>query len=153
MQYLDQTGQRRLSAVLLTLALSLACTVAAAQPSAAIDNARIRLLPGTLPLAGYFTLHNTGKQNLRLVGASSPDFMRVMMHHSIEQNGMHKMIMVKHLDIAPGKSLRFAPGGYHLMMMHRKRQLKVGDHVPVVLQFADQSTMTVDFTVHSAETQ
>lgn len=153
MQYLNPIGERRLSNILLAVVLSLICATATAQPNATVDNARIRLLPGNLPLAGYFTLRNTGQHNLRLVGASSPDFGHVMMHRSIERNGMSKMVMVPHIDVAPGKSVRFAPGGYHLMMMHRKHQLKVGDRVPVVLKFADQNTMTVDFTVHPAGTK
>jgi copper(I)-binding protein len=140
----------QLAKALLMLMLGLTGITALAQPTANVQDARIRLLPGDLPLAGYFTLHNSGKQTLSLVSASSPAFAMAHLHRSMEQNGMSKMVPVAQLDIAPGASLQFAPGGYHLMLMHRQRTLQVGDQVPVVLRFADGSTLSVAFKVQPA---
>ncbi len=41
----------------------------------------------------------------------------------------------KGLAIEPGKTVKFAPGGYHLMLMDLKSPLKQGDKVPVTLEF------------------
>ncbi len=37
--------------------------------------------------------------------------------------------------IEPGKTVKLAPGGYHLMLMDLKNPLKQGDQVPLTLEF------------------
>ncbi|MEJ2346295.1 MAG: copper chaperone PCu(A)C [Gammaproteobacteria bacterium] len=150
----DVAPIRRLPLLLVTL-LCVAWTAAAwaAGPSTQIDNARIRLLPGDLPLAGYFELTNNGQHTLTLTGASSPAFRRVMMHHSVHQNGQDRMLPVAKMTVAPGKTIRFAPGGYHLMLMHRNRTLHVGDSVPIRLHFASGHDLEVKFKVGGAGIQ
>jgi copper(I)-binding protein len=50
--------------------------------------------------------------------------------------GVMKMRPVENgLTIEPGKTVKLAPGGYHLMMMDLKQPLKRGDKVPVTLEF------------------
>lgn len=136
----------------LVLALS-ASAVMAAAPGVEVANPRIRLLPGDLPLAGYFDMHNSGKQAVSLTGASSADFGMVMMHMSMHKNGEASMMMVDKIDIAPGKTVSFAPGGYHLMLMHRKKDLKAGDKVLIDLDFSDGHKMNVQFRVGGADTE
>ncbi|MGW8248871.1 MAG: copper chaperone PCu(A)C [Acidiferrobacterales bacterium] len=139
---------------LVALALALVTTVATAGTSTVnINNPRIRLLPGDLPLAGYFDIHNSGKQAVSLTGASSPEFGMVMMHMSMHKNGEASMMMVDKIDIAPGKTVSFAPGGYHLMLMHRKKELKVGDKVLINLDFSNGHKMNVQFKVGGVDTQ
>ena len=41
----------------------------------------------------------------------------------------------KGLAIEPGKTVKLAPGGYHLMLMDLKNPLKQGDKVPLTLEF------------------
>jgi len=41
----------------------------------------------------------------------------------------------KGLSIEPGKTVKLAPGGYHLMLLDLKSPLKQGDKVPVTLEF------------------
>jgi copper(I)-binding protein len=136
------------------IALALCAGIAMANMSSiSVHNPRIRLLPGDLPLAGYFDLHNGGKKTVTLTGASCPDFGKVMMHHSISRNGQETMVMVMKRDVAPGKSIHFAPGGYHLMMMKRKHEIKVGQELPVTLHFRDGHTMRVNFRVGGATIQ
>ena len=38
-------------------------------------------------------------------------------------------------SIEPGKTVKLAPGGYHVMLMDLKAALKQGDKVPVTLEF------------------
>ena len=59
------------------------CSTAFAAPAVTVTNARIRLLPGDLPMSGYFDLVNRDKQPLTLTSVSSPDFKMVHMHRSI----------------------------------------------------------------------
>jgi hypothetical protein len=50
-------------------------------------------------------------------------------------NGVMTMrLLDKSLAIEPGKTVKLAPGGYHLMMMDPKCPLKQGDKVPVAFE-------------------
>lgn len=110
----------------------------------------IRLLPGDLPLAGYFELANASGAPAILVGAESSAFGRVMLHRSITEGGRSRMEHVHAVDVPAGGSVRFEPGGYHLMLMGRRGTLRVGDHVPITLRFEDGSRVTAGFEVRSA---
>lgn len=139
----------------LATCLVLSWLPAAAQAGVAsvkIDNARIRWLAGGLPLAGYFTLTNTGKDTVKLVGADGPAFRRIRLHHSMSENGMEKMVTVKAVSIKPGGTIKFAPGSYHLMMW-RLEPLRPDQTTPVTLKFADGSTKTATFHVHGPATE
>ena len=139
----------------LAAALWLGCAglAQAAGPAASVEHARIRWLPGDLPLAGYFDLSNTGRHPFTLTGASSPAFGGVMMHRTTHRGGQAEMAPAGKLEVRPGQSLHFAPDGYHLMLMDRTRPLAVGDHVPIRLLFSGGGAMDVMFTVRGADMQ
>ncbi len=116
-----------------------------------VTDAWIRLLPGDLPLGGYFALHNGGTRAVKLLGVSSPAFREVQMHKSVEVNGIESMDSVSDITVMPGASLRFAPGAYHLMLFGRTQPLKIGDKVPVTLKLSGKpAEMTVIFLVRKA---
>jgi copper(I)-binding protein len=127
--------------------LGMAMVACAGQPPVSVSDARIRWLPGDLPMAGYFVITSQASGPLRLVGAASPAFGGVMVHRSVEKDGMARMEHVDGVDLAPGKPVAFAPGGYHLMLMNRTRDLHTGEEVPVTLQFGDGQTLVVSFRV------
>jgi len=129
------------------------CATAMAAPEVLAKNARIRLLPGDLPLAGYFDLVNQGKQPFTLLGASSPAFKMIHMHLSTEQNGKSTMLTIEGIEMNPGETLRFTPGGYHLMLMQRVKPLQVDDQVPITLKFSGNQSLDVMFKVQGAESQ
>jgi copper(I)-binding protein len=145
----------RMFRVWLTAALCMACAglAQAAEPAARVEHARIRWLPGDLPLAGYFDLTNTGRHPLTLTGASSGAFGDVMMHLTTHSGGQAGMAPAGNLEVRPGQTLHFAPDGYHLMLMDRTRPLAVGDSVPIRLMFSGGGSMDVMFTVRGADMQ
>lgn len=114
-----------------------------------VSDARLRLMPGDLPAAGYFRLHNTGEETVTLTGAGSDAFGHVMLHQTKQEDGMSSMHAVSELEVAPGDTLEFAPKGYHLMFMKRAVPLAVGDELEVTLEFADQPPVPVNFDVVS----
>ena len=59
----------------------------------------------------------------------------------------------KGLAIEPGKTVKLAPGGYHLMMFDLKGQLKQGDKVPVTLEFEKAGKVTVSLDVQGVGAQ
>lgn len=144
----------RYSAVYLALAMTFVVALSAGNAFAAqgiaISDAWIRALPAGVPSGGYFTLHNGGQKPLTLTGASSPACGMLMLHRSENRGGMSAMTDVAGVDVAPGATLSFAPGGYHLMCMNAGAAIHPGATVPVTLTFKDGTTVTANFAVRNA---
>lgn len=114
-----------------------------------VTDARLRLLPGDVPAAGYFKLHNGTDEAIKLVGAHTGAYKKVMMHMSMEKDGMAEMHAVPEIDVAAGEDFEFAPSGYHLMFMKRSALLQYGDKVTVMLKVEGQRDVPVNFKVVS----
>lgn len=121
-----------------------------AAENVAITDAWIRALPAGVPSGGYFTLHNGGQKPLILTGASSPGCGMLMLHKSETMGGMSSMHHVDELEVPAGGTIKFAPGGYHLMCMDAKPVITPGGAVPVTLTFKDGTNLTVKFGVRNA---
>ena len=102
---------------------------------------------GAKVAGGYLTIENKGSSADRLVGGSGDVVGRVEVHEMAMDNGVMKMRPLdKGLEIEPGKTVKLAPGGLHLMLLDLKGQFKQGDKVPVTLQFekAGKVQLTLD---------
>ncbi|MGH8436983.1 MAG: copper chaperone PCu(A)C [Pseudomonas sp.] len=133
--------------------LLLAFASAAEAADLQVKDARLRLLPGDLPAAGYFTLTNVSGNAVALVGAESAMFEQVMMHQSSIKDGVASMDHVSQLEVAPGATVAFAPGGYHLMLMKRQQPVSIGDEVTATLVFEDGQRLPVTFKAVSPASQ
>lgn len=72
-------------------------------------------------------------QDARLVGVRS-SVAGIAEIHQMELVGQTmKMHAVDGIELAAGRPLNLASGGYHIMLMDLKRQLKAGDSVPLTL--------------------
>ena len=69
----------------------------------------------------------------KLVSASSPVAQVVEIHEMVMDGNVMKMRAIPGLDLPAGKAVDLKPGGYHVMLMELKQQLKPGDIVPVTL--------------------
>lgn len=114
-----------------------------------VSEAWIRPLPAGAPAGGYFTLRNNSNERIALNGASSSDFRNVMLHRTKEEGGTIRMAHVESVEVPANGSVSFAPGGYHLMLMGATRTYKVGDRVPVTLEFSDKQKITAQFEVRA----
>jgi copper(I)-binding protein len=146
---------RRANHSVLAIALSalLGCFAVSAATPVTISHARIRLLPAELPMAGYFDLANGTDRLLVLIGASSPAFQTIQMHRSMESEGVSTMAPVERIEVRPGATVHFAPGGYHLMLMSRLMSLQVGQQVPIRLLFASGDSVQAMFAVEGVQTR
>ena len=63
---------------------------------------------------------------------------------------MSSMQHVAEVDVPAGGTIKFAPGGYHLMCMDAKPVITPGGAVQVTLTFNDGSNLTVKFAVRNA---
>ena len=101
-----------------------------------IDNARVRLVPGGAPMAGYMVVRNHTDELIRLTAGASEAFGRVMIHRTVIEDGQARM---RHqaggIAVAPGEAVEFRPRGLHLMLMQPRADLAVGDTVEIVLTF------------------
>jgi hypothetical protein len=140
-----------IAAVAASVVLSAGTRATQSIPSIEVTAAWIRWLPAGVPSGGYMTLTNTGAASQVLIGADSPEFGAVSVHHTDTRNGVSEMASVNSLLIKPHSSLQFAPGGYHLMLMQPKRALQPGDHAPITLRFADGGSLQVSFEVRGAD--
>ncbi len=69
----------------------------------------------------------------RLVGVSSPVAERAEIHEMSMQGDTMKMQQVDAIALPAGKVVKLASGGYHIMLLGLKRQMKEGDTVPLTL--------------------
>ena len=102
---------------------------------------------GASSAAVYLTVTNGGTTPDRMSCVSADAAGQCQIHTMSMENGVMKMRPVdKPLAIDPGKSVKLAPGGYHLMMMDLKSPLKQGDKVPLTLEFekAGKAQVTLD---------
>ncbi len=73
--------------------------------------------------AGYFTVRNDGATPDRLTGGTA-DFATVEFHEMKSEDGVMKMRELSSgLNIPAHATIRFAPGGYHLMFTHLTKPL------------------------------
>jgi copper(I)-binding protein len=88
-----------------------------------------------------------------IVGATSPVAGITEIHEMTMDGGVMKMRAIPRLEIVAGKPVNLAPGGYHVMLMDLKQQLKKGDVVPLLLQVEgkDKKVETVEIKAEVRE--
>ena len=116
-----------------------------------VSNAWIRSLPAKLPAAGYFTMHNNSAKEISLTGAQSSACGMLMLHRSTEKGGMGSMDDVASVAVPAGGTVKFAPGGYHLMCMDPAPAIAPGATVSITLSFSDGSKSQTGFAVKNAQ--
>lgn len=119
-------------------------------PSVVVQNAWARATTASQTVGGVFlTLTDAGGPD-RLVSASSPIAEMLELHETVAEGDVMKMRPVPVLRLAPGQTVEFKPGSYHLMAMGLKQQLKPGATFPVTLTFETSPPVTVIATVGTA---
>ncbi|NOJ42632.1 copper chaperone PCu(A)C [Bradyrhizobium australiense] len=114
-----------------------------------ITQAWSRATPSGAKIAGgYLTVENKGSAPDKLVGGSGENIGKVEVHEMAMNNGVMTMRPLdKGLPIEPGKTVKLAPGGHHLMLMDLKQPFKQGDKVPVTLEFEKAGKVTLSLDV------
>ena len=97
----------------------------------------------------FLTLIDRGPPD-RLLTASTPVATTAEIHRTVNDNGIMKMLPTDGIDLPAGKPVELKPGGFHIMLMDLKKQLKPGDTVPITLVFAKAPPITAPVTVGAA---
>jgi periplasmic copper chaperone A len=119
-----------------TLARALAAALLAFAGTAAaqttVKDAWVRGTVAQQKASGAF-MHITSAKGGKLLEVSSPVAGVAEIHEMSMQGDMMRMRAVPALELPAGKSVELKPGGFHLMLMDLKQQLKPGDSVPLTL--------------------
>ena len=83
--------------------------------------------------AVYLTIINPGNVSDDVIAASSDVAENAELHESYEESGMMMMRPMIKLHVPAGAKLEMKPGGYHIMLINLKRELKAGQVISVTL--------------------
>ncbi len=92
---------------------------------------------------------------MALTAVASPAAASAELHSMSVEEGVMRMRPVARIELPPGKAVKLAPGGLHIMLIGVKQPLKPGDKVPLTLTvqragFSGPSVFTVQAEVRAA---
>tara|TARA_B100001029_G_scaffold18403_1_gene12243 strand:+ start:122 stop:583 length:462 start_codon:yes stop_codon:yes gene_type:complete len=92
----------------------------------------------------YMKIKNNGNSEDKLLSASSDKAGMVMIHRSIREGNISKMIHIHDGIAIPGNSeVSLKPGDYHLMLMDLDKNLSLGDKISIVLNFEKNDSLEI----------
>src|SRR5215217_670959 len=98
--------------------------------------------------AGFFTVTNRNTGPDRLMAVESPIAGKVEIHETSTDGGIMRMERLdRGVDLKPGESVTFKPGGKHVMFSGLHQALKAGDRIPATLVFEKAGRAPVEFVV------
>lgn len=132
----------------LILASLLALSASAALAQVEVKDAWVRATVPQQKITGAFMQLNA-KQDARLIEVRSPAAGSAEIHEMSMENNIMKMRAVSGVDLPAGKPVDLKPGGYHIMLINLKQQIKDGDLVPLtlVVEGKDKKRQTIELQV------
>ncbi|WP_439538642.1 copper chaperone PCu(A)C [Sphingomonas sp.] len=114
------------------------------QAQLGVEDAWVRLpAVSSRPGAAYFTVKG-GSEATSLLGVSSPAAVRTELHEMKHENGMMTMSPLKDVAIPAGATVKFEPGGKHIMLYDLSPELRAGGKIPLRLAFANGKTVEIE---------
>ena len=125
-----------------TFAALLLSSLAFAQSKAvAVDDAWVRVYEGAV--TAYFHIINNAEEPARLIFVSTPVAGKAQLIRTRIRNGTFSFLPLAVLEIGGFEDARLRPGGTHVRLTDLKRDLSVGDLVPLTLRFERSGTIEV----------
>lgn len=103
--------------------------------------------PGGQTAAGYFKLTNHTAKPVVLTGAASDACESIEMHTTEYDGTTMRMRPLDRVEVPPGSTIAFEPGGRHLMLLHYAGV--TAPKIDVTLRFEDGRGLRVSFEVRS----
>ena len=144
-----------MKSILLAAMLTLAANAASAHDykagSIQIEHPWARATPkGATIAGGYMKLVNTGATADRLIGGTNADSEKFEIHEMSMDNGVMKMRPLPNgIEIKPGETVEFKPGGYHLMFVGITQPVEQGKRVKGTLEFEKAGSVDVEYVVEA----
>lgn len=103
--------------------------------------------------AGYLVIENRGSTVDRFLSVSSEIAGRAEIHEMAVVDGVMRMRpLPKGVEIAPGMSAKFEPGGLHVMFLDLKKPLVKGERFKGKLVFEHAGEVEVEFVIDAMGT-
>lgn len=102
------------------------------------------------PGAVYFEVVNNGAGDTEIAGASVEGAGSAMLHTTVKADGMASMQHMESVPLPKGGTVKFEPGGNHVMAMDLSDTVKAGTNVEVTLTFADGDKVSFPAAVRAA---
>ena len=102
--------------------------------------------------AGYLVIENRGSAVDRFlsVSVSAEIAGRTEIHEMAVTDGVMRMRpLPKGVELAPGMTAKFEPGGLHVMFMDLKRPFEKGERIKATLNFEKAGSVEVEFVVEA----
>ncbi|MFL9841628.1 copper chaperone PCu(A)C [Sphingomonas sp. ST-64] len=100
------------------------------------------------PGAAYFTVTGGGEAT-NLLAVSSPVAVRTELHEMKHDGGMMTMTPLKDVAIPARATVKFEPGGKHVMLYDLAPGVRAGTKVPLRIAFANGKTIEVEAEVRA----
>ena len=136
------------STLKLIVGLKMAMTAIVVQSEVTIKDAWVRAtVPQQMATGAFFQIQSS--KDVRLVSVQTPAAGIAEIHEMKMENNVMKMRSVEYLDLTAGKMVELKPGGFHLMLMDLKVQVKAGDVIPLTLivEGKDKKRETIEVKV------
>ncbi|MBS0232113.1 MAG: copper chaperone PCu(A)C [Proteobacteria bacterium] len=106
--------------------------------------------PGAAVGVGYLAITNNGKEVDKLTGGTFDGAGNVEIHEMKMDGDKMLMRQLKDgLEIKPGETVKFSPGGYHLMFVGLKKPIANGPNIKGSLTFEKAGAVDVTYKVES----
>jgi copper(I)-binding protein len=113
-----------------------------------VTDATVRLLPASVPnTAAYFSIQNQSDTTQTLVDVTADFAAKAEIHNHILVDDMMSMQQQSEVVIQPGESVKFSPGGLHIMLFGLKQPLLEGQSVVFNLQTKEGKSISVTANV------
>lgn len=139
--------KRNVMSMLLAASLLAAC---GAKEGIEIREAWARTSTQGMNSAVYFVIENHNAEADELIGAASDAAEAVEVHESRMEGDVMTMNRAESVVLEPSVKVTFEPGGYHVMLIGLRQDLKAGDEIEVTLQFRDSPDITIKAPVREA---
>ncbi|MBL8046214.1 MAG: copper chaperone PCu(A)C [Anaerolineales bacterium] len=103
--------------------------------------------PNTVLSAAYFVIHNEGGEADKLLSAESDVAKAAELHNVKMENDVMTMFQVPFIEVAADEHTTLKPGSYHVMLIGLTREIKVGEHVSLTLNFEKAGSVTFEAEV------
>ncbi len=145
---------RQLRTVVLTLAAIVlgGCSASDRNLTDGVPDLHVSAARSSAPVAGasqlVVTIENRGDGHDRLIGADTDAALAVEIHRTvIEDDGRAFMRLLEDVVLPAGESVRFRPGGLHLMVVVPDERVRVGGTFEVTLRFERSAPLTLEVEV------
>ncbi len=86
--------------------------------------------------AAYMVISNCSGESDKLIGALTDSATAATLHNTTMSGDMTTMNDIGQLEIPAGKKIELKSGGYHVMLIQIKHEIKAGDPVDLTLMFS-----------------